>query len=425
MTFDSRKVRLDSLAQVNPKRSVVKGSEVAFIDMAAVPQHSRDINPIDIAMRIAKGAGAHFKNGDTLLARITPCLENGKTAQVSVLKDDEIGEGSTEFIVLCGIDAADNDYIYYLCRDPSFREYAVSRMEGTSGRQRVSWQSIAAYEFECPLENERREAAKVLAGIDDRINLLRSTNVTLEKIAKALFRSWFVNFDPVKAKQDASAHSGIDEATTNAFPNGFESSEIGDIPKGWRVESLDETATFLNGLALQKFPPKNTNVLPVIKIAELRKGNTSGADIASGDIKQEYVIKDGDVLFSWSGSLEVEIWCGGTGALNQHLFKVSSTDYKKWFYYLWTKHHLDSFRRIAESKATTMGHIQRAHLSDAKVVIPNTEVLSIANEVFSPIIDSIIKNALHAKTLEEVRNTLLPKLISGKLSSLQLQTEKL
>ena len=211
-------VRLDQLADVNPTRKVRKGSSVPFIDMAALPQHSRDICVDGVSAREAKGAGAHFKNGDTLLARITPCLENGKTAQVRCLADSTVGEGSTEFIVLCGKDTADDDYVYYLCRDSAFREYAIGRMEGTSGRQRVSWQSIAAYEFAFPPPSERRAAAKVLAALDDRITLLRETNSTLEAIAQALFKSWFVDFDPVRAKMEGRAPKAWTRPQRRCFP---------------------------------------------------------------------------------------------------------------------------------------------------------------------------------------------------------------
>jgi type I restriction enzyme S subunit len=155
--------------------------------------------------------------------------------------------------------------------------------------------------------------------------------------------------------------------------------------------------------------------LPVIKISQLRKGSSEGADRASGAIRPEYIIKDGDVIFSWSGSLEVEIWCGGEGALNQHLFKVTSQIYPKWFYYLWTRHHLNKFRQIAASKATTMGHIQRGHLSEVMVLVPNPEVLELANEVMGPIIEQIIGCELRAKSILTLRDTVLPRLISGQL----------
>ena len=139
---------------------------------------------------------------------------------------------------------------------------------------------------------------------------------------------------------------------------------------GWTVKSLDEIGHFLNGLALQKYPPDGARALPVIKIAQLRAGNIVGADRASAELAADYIVQDGDLLFSWSGSLECVLWAGGAGALNQHLFKVTSREYPKWLCYLAIHHHLDDFRHIAAGKATTMGHIQRRHLSEAKLAIP-------------------------------------------------------
>ncbi|WP_127171052.1 restriction endonuclease subunit S [Xanthomonas euvesicatoria] len=393
--------KLSDLATINPTRKVKKGEFVPFVEMAALPLSGRDISPSAVETRIAKAAGAHFRNGDTLLARITPCLENGKTAQVNVLPDGAIGEGSTEFIVLCGHDSADNDFVYYLCRDPEFRNFAISRMEGTSGRQRVAWQSIANYEFELPQPEVRRAAADVLATLDDRINNLRQSNATIEAIAAAQFKSRFVNFDGVP-------------------PEDMQESELGLIPKGWRVASLDAIADYLNGLALQKFPPESdTEFLPVIKIAQLRAGNTSGADKASTKLKPEYIVQDGDVLFSWSGTLEVEVWTGGRGALNQPLFKVTSCEVPKWFYYFATRQHLSDFRAIAAGKATTMGHIQRGHLTAAKVVVPPPDQMTKHDVVIAPLFEQKINNALRIRTLANLRDALLPCLLAGKLQVVQ------
>ena len=208
---------------------------------------------------------------------------------------------------------------------------------------------------------------------------------------------------------------GLDETTAALFPNSLVDSELGLIPAGWVVRPLDEIANFLNGLALQKFPPTVDSWLPVIKIAQLRKGDSVGADRAGRNIKPEYIVQNGDVLFSWSGSLEVEVWCGGEGALNQHLFKVSSDAYPKWFYYLWTKYHLENFRQIAASKATTMGHIQRAHLTQALVVTPSPSFVSSVSEFFAPLLERCITTKLQSQNLAILRDTLLPRLISGQL----------
>jgi type I restriction enzyme, S subunit len=237
---------------------------------------------------------------------------------------------------------------------------------------------------------------------------------TLEAMARALFKLWFVDFDPVRAKAEGR-DSGLPKPVADLFPSSFENSEVGAIPMGWAILSLDQIAHFLNGLALQNHPPKDGRSLPVIKIAQLRAGCTDGADVASADLEREYVIEDGDVLFSWSGSLECVVWTGGRGALNQHLFKVTSASHPKWFYYLWVHQHLSDFRGIAAGKATTMGHIQRHHLSDAKVVVPPIAALKRIDLQFAPLVAGIWHCRVQSRTLAALRDGLLPKLLSGEI----------
>ncbi|MDO8772744.1 MAG: restriction endonuclease subunit S, partial [Burkholderiaceae bacterium] len=179
---------------------------------------------------------------------------------------------------------------------------------------------------------------------------------------------------------------------------------------------LDEIAEFLNGLALQKFPATDpADSLPVIKIAELRNGISAKSDRASRDVPEKYIIKDGDFLFSWSGSLLAKFWTEGEGALNQHLFKVTSERYPMWFVSHWVHHHLKEFQSIAASKATTMGHIQRGHLKSAMTICPTDDALKKFDVVMAPLIDEAIQNELESRTLATLRDTLLPKLISGEL----------
>ena len=275
--------------------------------------------------------------------------------------------------------------------------------------------SLRSIKIPLPPLVEQKAIAVVLGALDDKIELNRRTNATLEAMARALFQSWFVDFNPVRAKLDGRQPTGVNPATAALFPNEFEHSELGPIPKGWEVRSLDQIATYLNGLALQKFPPSDGETLPVIKIAQLRQGNSFGADRCNTNVPSEYVIEDGDVLFSWSGSLEVELWCGGRGALNQHLFKVTSREFPNWFYYFWTRYHLDDFRLIAADKATTMGHIQRKHLTAAKALVPPLPLLDAMTKQISPIIDKIITTRIESRTLAAIRDALLPKLLSGEL----------
>ena len=190
-----------------------------------------------------------------------------------------------------------------------------------------------------------------------------------------------------------------------------------EIPKGWKSKPIDTIADFLNGLPLQKYPPQKNDkkYLSVIKIKELKNGVTNSSDKASANIPTQYVVNNGDILFSWSGTLTVVIWTGGKGALNQHLFKVTSRDFPSWFCYYWIVQYLPEYQHIAEGKVTTMGHIQRYHLTESIVLIPNSETLQIMDEIISPLITQKILLDLESKTLTQIRDSLLPKLMSGKI----------
>ena len=350
-----------------------------------------------------------LKPCDTLFVMVGATL-----GKVGIVKPTDLPAllNQNMWVIRAKTEAVDPLFLHY-----SFRHFSQPMIGLASGSARgfVKRDDFRKMRIPLPCISEQRKISVLLAALDDRITLLRETNTLLEQIAQTIFKSWFVDFDPVLAKQEGRIPEGMDEETAALFPDSFEESELGMVPRGWRVEALDKVADYLNGLALQKFPPEVNNWLPVIKIAQLRKGDTTGADRASRHIKPEFIIQNGDVLFSWSGSLEVKVWCGGEGALNQHLFKVTSDQYPKWFYLHWTRHHLPHFQEIAASKATTMGHIQRRHLSDAKAVIPSQPILEAANEIIGPLLTQGINTQEQAQILADLRDTLLPRLISGKL----------
>lgn len=247
------------------------------------------------------------------------------------------------------------------------------------------------------LETQKIIAAQ-LSELDDKIAVNRRICENLEAQAQALFKHWFIDFAPFKDGQ-------------------FVESELGMIPEGWSVGSLTEIANYLNGLAMQKFPPLSVDdAIPVLKIKELGQSHCdSNSDKCSKQIKPDYIIKDGDVVFSWSGTLMVDIWCGGLCGLNQHLFKVTSDNYPKWFYYMWIKYHLAEFIRIAKDKAVTMGHIKRGDLEKAIVAIPDNRTLNKMSEVMNDLIDNIINTRLESTRLLSVRDALIPKLMSGQI----------
>ena len=279
-------------------------------------------------------------------------------------------------------DLATTDYVYYLLKDTvsGFLQIAHGGVFDTITRD-----TFKEIEISLPPLPEQTAIASVLSSLDDKIDLLHRQNATLEKMAETLFRQWFVE----EAKEE------------------------------WETMPLSQMANFLNGLACQKFPPKNEiDKLPVLKIKELSSGITENSDWASTEIKHGYIVKHGDVIFVWSASLMVKIWNGQDCILNQHLFKVTSEDYPKWFYYLWCKHHLAEFISIAASHATTMGHIKRGDLDEALVLVPDNGELKLMSQQVEPIIEKVITNNNQIRTLTALRDTLLPKLMSGEVKVL-------
>lgn len=257
---------------------------------------------------------------------------------------------------------------------------------------------LNSFSVQLPSISDQHRIASILSSLDRKIELNNKINADLEEMAQAIFKNWFVDFEPFKDGK-------------------FVDSELGMIPEGWKVGRLTEIASYMNGLAMQKFPPENNeDSLPVLKIKELGQGFCgTDSDRCSCNIKDECKIHNGDVIFSWSGTLLVDVWCGGDCGLNQHLFKVTSKDYPKWFYYYWTKHHLQEFIHIAKDKAVTMGHIKRGHLEEAMVAIPDNDSMEKAHELFEPILSKMISLRLESSRLSLLRDTLLPRLMSGEL----------
>lgn len=190
-----------------------------------------------------------------------------------------------------------------------------------------------------------------------------------------------------------------------------------DSTQSNQYTSLDKIASFKNGIAMQKFSPTDKiHVLPVIKIRELNQGYIdSNSDSVTSVIDDDVKVHNGDLVFSWSGTLSAKIWTDGDAALNQHLFKVTSNRWPKWFYYLWVLHHLNTFRGIAADKKTTMGHIKRKDLTNAKVLIPNAKEFKNLDTILNPIIEQMVNGGIESKNLIDIRNILLPKLLSGSM----------
>ena len=277
-----------------------------------------------------------------------------------------------------------NEFIFYWLK--SQEQYLKAKLEVTGiGAGKFDTQFLRELNVPVPPKEEREKIVAVAEAISKKIIVNAKINDNLQQQALAIFQ------------QELLCE--------------------GKLPEGWVSGSLLDIANYLNGLAMQKYRPVDGEKgLPVIKIKELRQGTYDvSSELCSPNIKPEYIVHDGDVIFSWSGSLLVDLWCGGTCGLNQHLFKVTSEKYPKWFYYAWTAHHLARFVAIAADKATTMGHIKREELAKAAVVIPDSGSMERIGGVLQPMYDLIISNRIVNRKLAMLRDTILPQLMSGEL----------
>lgn len=290
------------------------------------------------------------------------------------------------FLIKFSIDPekANPKYIKYYCQSSQYKNWVRSFNTGST-RGNINAQTFGNMEIPLPERAQQDFLVDVLSPIDEKIKINQQINDNLQQQALAIFQQELLR--------------------------------DGELPEGWSKGSLLDIANYLNGLAMQKFRPADgENGLPVLKIKELRQGSCdTSSELCSPSIKPEYIVHDGDVIFSWSGSLLVDLWCGGTCGLNQHLFKVTSDKYPKWFYYAWTAHHLARFVAIAADKATTMGHIKREELAKAEVVIPDAASMERIGGILQPMYDLIISNRIENRKLAALRDTILPQLMSGEL----------
>ena len=405
--------------QTGPFRSQLHASDYVAVGVPSImPQNiSHDRVDVEGIARITPCDAERLsrylvKPGDIVYSR------RGDVERRALITERESGWlcGTGCLRVRLGGGIVDPTYASYFLSHPASREWVVRHAVGAT-MPNLNSSILGALPFLLPPATEQRAIAGVLGALDDKIEQNRRTARALERLARTIFRAWFVDFEPVKAKvAGAASFPSLPQPVFDALPTRFVDSDIGPMPEGWELKPIANIATFLNGLALQKYPPRGDGEdLRVIKIAELRKGSAERAAWANGDVAEQYVIGDGDLLFSWSGTLEAEFWFGGKGALNQHLFKVTSSRFPIWFCFLWIRQHLPWFRAIAASKVTTMGHIKRGHLQETQVVVPTNEILHGANEVIGPIYDLFGQLMIESRKLAAMHDMLLPKLLSGEV----------
>ena len=304
----------------------------------------------------------------------------------------------------------DGKYLNAFMHTRYIQKYFENNASGSGQRYTLSNDTIGNIPVLIPSIEEQRTIGKVLADIDRKIELNKLINDNLEAMAKQLYDYWFVQFDFPNEDGKPYKSSGGAMVWNEKLKR--------EIPKGWHCGTLLDIAEYTNGLACQKYRPTDNNKLPVIKIKEMHDGLSADTEWVKADIPDDVKVFDGDVLFSWSASLEVMLWAYGNGGLNQHIFKVTSKNgYPRSFYFYQLIHYVGVFKQMAEARKTTMGHITQDHLRQSTIALPpNVEIANKLEEKLCPIFGEIVKNNQEIMTLTKQRDELLPLLMNGQAS---------
>ena len=392
--------------EINPAVRLKFGEVYPFVDMQAVDPNSRTV--LASELRPFSGGGAKFQPGDTLMARITPCLENGKIARFFSGDQQSLAHGSTEFIVIRGKEGiTDNDFVYYLARSEIVRDYAISQMTGTSGRQRVPTEALAHLYVPIPPLKEQQTIAEILGALDDKIELNRRMNETLEAMARAIFKSWFVDFEPVRAKIDGrwrrgQSLPGLPANLYDLFPDSFEDSVLGKIPKDWRVMTLSDIAGVTSG-----------------------KRPTDRHDIQTADFPVPVYGGGGVMAYTESALFTSPIVLTGRVGTLGLVFRIcepawpsdntlvtipNRPDDLEFLFILMLRLDLHALNR-----GSTQPLLTQTDLGNQTILVPNSAVLDAFHIIVAPVFSLADSRRTQSSTLGAIRDALLPKLISGEL----------
>lgn len=358
------------------------------------------------------------RKGDIVYSR------RGDVERRALIRDDEAGWlcGTGCLLVRLGSRSAmEARFASYYLGHPAVREWIVRHAVGAT-MPNLNTGILSAVPVLVPPPEEQRSISALLGALDDKIDLNRRMNETLEAMARALFKAWFVDFDPVRARARGRTPALMDAETAALFPDGLEAFESGEKPRGWAHRPLYDCAGWVNGAAYRDFQfCEQGEGLPIVKIAELKAGITSQTKFTLTNPGDKYLIDTGDVLFSWSGnpdtSIDTFVWSRGKAWLNQHIFKVVTGSRPERTFVLWLLRHLRPvFAEIARNKQTTgLGHVTAGDMRRLNVAVPEPVVLKAFDKMVGPIGDLMLARDRENVTLERLRGELLPKLLSGEL----------
>ena len=374
--------RLDEIAEFNPRESLKKGSIAKKISMDKLQPFCRDVPGFELE---PYSGGTKFRNGDTIMARITPCLENGKTAKVSVLENGEVGFGSTEYIVFRAKDGCDSDFLYYLVTSSIVRGPAIKSMVGSSGRQRVQTDVLQTLMVKVPDLETQQSISGILKSLDDKIAENRKINDNLLEQMQALYKSWFVDYLPFG----------------------------GVIPESWTQTNIYSLANIIYGapFASKQFNTEG-NGKPIIRIRDLKAQQF--ATYTTEVHPKGYLLRPGDIVVGMDGEFRPYIWGNDEAWLNQRVcvFENKRPNGKAFLYFT-IKPLLYAIEQT--QVATTVIHIGKKDYDAFEIMLPDAVTLDSFDSLTSSMIMQIVSNSFENKRLAAMRDALLPKLMSSEL----------
>jgi type I restriction enzyme S subunit len=343
------------------------------------------------------------------VARVPPVITSGRLTQDTVK------------LILRSPDPDEASYLYWILRTPQYRAYCEGHAMG-SAVVALSRRDFLSFPVP-PLIPARKQIVALLEAVDNKIELNRRVSQTLGAMAQALFKSWFVDFDPVRAKIEGR-DPRLPNSIAKLFPDDFQDTELGEMPTGWTTSPVYEIATYVNGAAYRDFEPNHERRgLPIVKIAELKSGVTTQTAFSAIEMPDKYRIDTYDILFSWSGNPDTSIdtfeWTNGPAWLNQHIFRVVPPSEDARAFVLMTLRHLRPvFAEIARNKQTTgLGHVTAGDMKGLLVPRPPNNILIRWNSIVEPLLKRAFNLHEECNSLSTLRDLLLSKLISGELQT--------
>ena len=401
-------MKLSDIIEFNPRETLSKGAIAKKIAMEKLEPFTRDIPEFEY---LEYRGGTKFRNGDTLMARITPSLENGKTSKVNLLDEDEVGFGSTEFIVVRAKEnISDENFVYYLMIAPSIREVAIKSMVGTSGRQRVQLDVVKNHEILCPPLKEQIRIGKILKALDDKIENNKKINHHLEKMAQAIFKSWFIDFEPFGGVKPFDWQEGV-------FSEIVSSTLSGDWGKENPMGNYQKMVYCMRGADLPEITFGNKGKMPVRYI--LPKNFTNKQLTAN------------NIVIEISGGSPTQS-TGRCALITQSLLERYECDmvctnfcraikpkegYSEFIYYYWRYLYEHNVMFLYENGTTGIKNLDiSSFLENEKIIIPTLNSVHKFSNIVQKLRNTIATNGLEIEKLTNLRDTLLPKLLSGEIS---------